>query len=126
MVRPSNTSIAFYSLRVALFLLLLLPCDAATNDVWWSLRPLTRPEIPSLASANLPANPIDRFLLAKLEATGLNYSAVADRRTLVRRLYFDLIGLPPRPEEVQEFLRDETPRAYERLVDRLLGSAQYG
>src|SRR5690606_14250998 len=66
------------------------------------------------------------FLLEKLEATGLNYSAEADRRTLIRRLYFDLIGLPPQPEVVQEFLRAETPRAYERLMDHLLASPQYG
>src|SRR5690606_10037532 len=66
------------------------------------------------------------FLLEKLEATGLNYSAEADRRTLIRRLYFDLIGLPPQPEVVQEFLRAETPRAYERLMDHLLASPHYG
>ena len=103
-----------------------LQLEAKTNEGWWSLRPLSRPTIPQLASTNLLANPIDHFLLAKLEAAGLNYSPEADRRTLVRRLYFDLIGLPPRPDEVQEFLRDESPRAYERLVDRLLASPHYG
>ncbi len=69
------------------------------------------------------STPIDRFLLAKLEAKGLKPAAEADRRTLIRRLTFDLIGLPPKPEEVEAFVADSSPDAYEKLVDRLLGLA---
>ena len=100
--------------------------DAATNDLWWSLKPLERPPIPSLRSSTGQTNPIDRFLAAKLEANGLRFSAEADRRTLIRRIYFDFIGLPPKPVEVEAFLTDSDPKAYEKLVDRLLASPHYG
>ena len=100
--------------------------DAATNELWWSLKPVDRPQIPHLRSANGEANPIDQFLLAKLEANGLSFSPEADRRTLIRRLSFDLIGLPPKPAEVQAFLKDTDPKAYAKLVDQLLASPQYG
>ena len=71
-------------------------------------------------------NPIDGFILTKLQEQKLHPSAEADRITLVRRLYFDLIGLPPTPEEVAEFANDNSPEAYEKLVDRLLASEHYG
>jgi hypothetical protein len=95
---------------------------------WWSLRPLTRPAVPPVppAMAGWARTPIDHFILAKLAEGGLRPSPEADRRTLIRRLYFDLIGLPPSPEEVAEFLDDRAPDAYERLVDRLLASPHYG
>ena len=95
---------------------------------WWSLEPLTRPVVPSIDNefANMAATPIDRFILAKLQANGLSMSGRADRRTLARRLYFDLLGLPPTPEEIAEFINDDSPIAYEQLVDRLLASPQYG
>ncbi len=97
---------------------------------WWSLRPLgvTRPpEITRHADAvPLAWNPIDGFLLARLDKAGLGFSAPADRRTLIRRLTFDLIGLPPTPEEIASFLADTRPDAYERLVDRLLASPAHG
>ncbi|HRX79241.1 MAG TPA: DUF1553 domain-containing protein, partial [Pirellulaceae bacterium] len=69
---------------------------------------------------------IDRFILAKLQANGLSMSESTDRRTLARRLYFDLLGLPPTPDEIAAFISDDSPLAYERLVDRLLASPQYG
>jgi hypothetical protein len=88
---------------------------------WWSLRPVVRPEPPTAAVA-----PIDAFLLAKLEASGLAPAPEADRRTLIRRLSFDLLGLPPAPEDVEAFVADPAPEAYERLVDRYLESPQFG
>ena len=71
-------------------------------------------------------NPIDRFVLAKLEAEGLAPSPEADRATLIKRLSIDLTGLPPTPEEVDAFVADTEPNAYEKLVDRLLASPHYG
>ncbi len=93
---------------------------------WWSLRPVRRPELPTVHETSWPRNPIDRFLLARLESAGLKPSPEADRRTLIRRLSFDLIGLPPEPEEVEAFVHDADPLAYEKLVDRLLASPHYG
>lgn len=91
---------------------------------WWSLQPVVAQEVPRTA---IPcSNPIDRFVLAKLEQQGITPSPVADRRTLIRRLYFDLIGLPPSPADVDEFIGDPDPGAYERLVDELLSSEHYG
>ena len=92
---------------------------------WWSLRPLVRPPVP-VGEASLLLSPIDSFLVARLQEKGLASAPEADRRTLIRRLTFDLIGLPPTPEEVDAFLADARPDAYERLVDRLLGSPHYG
>jgi hypothetical protein len=93
---------------------------------WWSLQPLKSVEAPPVANVQWPANLIDRFILHKLEVAGLKPSPEADRRTLIRRLTFDLLGLPPSPEEVRAFVDDTSPRAYERLVDRLLDSPHYG
>src|SRR5262249_3088416 len=89
---------------------------------WWSLRPLARSAVPPVAAAmaGWARTPIDQFILARLVQTGLRPSPEADRRTLIRRLSFDLIGLPPTPREVADFLDDRSPDAYERLVDRLL------
>ena len=88
---------------------------------WWSLKPLQRPPVPPSDAAN----PIDAFLLAKLAERGLSLSPPADRRTLMRRVSFDLTGLPPTPEEVEAFVADPNPRAYEALVDRLLESPRH-
>ena len=95
---------------------------------WWSLRPLTRPAVPPVepALASWARTPIDHFVLEKLKEHGLYPAPEADRRTLIRRLSFDLIGLPPTPDEVEQFEHDQTPDAYERLVDRLLASPHYG
>ncbi|OYW13689.1 MAG: hypothetical protein B7Z55_16425, partial [Planctomycetales bacterium 12-60-4] len=100
---------------------------AADSD-WWSLRPLERPELPSLTieDATIARTPVDRFVLAMLRDKGLAPSREASRRVLIRRLYFDLIGLPPRPGEIEAFESDQSPDAYEQLVDRLLNSPQYG
>ena len=92
----------------------------------WSLKPIRRPEAPAVQTPEWARNPIDRFILARLEAAGLRPSPEADRRTLIRRLSYDLTGLPPTPQEVQEFLSDASPDAYEKLVDRLLASPRYG
>ena len=94
---------------------------------WWSLKHLTKPAVPSVGNRKSEiANPIDSFVLAKLAEKGLRPSPQADRRTLIRRLYFDLIGLPPKPEEIEAFAADKDAKAYEKLVERLLASPQYG
>ncbi len=101
----------------------------STDETFWSLRPLVRPPIPHLEksfAAFEPVNAIDRFVLSKLIEKGLEPSPSADRRTLMRRVYFDLVGLPPTTDVVEEFVADPREDAYERLVDRLLTSPQYG
>jgi hypothetical protein len=92
---------------------------------WWSLQPLRQPSIPTTDTA-WTRNPIDRFVVAKLAVQGLTHSPAASRRVLIRRLTYDLLGLPPTPEEVADFEADDRPQAYERLVDRLLASPHYG
>lgn len=92
----------------------------------WSWQPLERPAVPSPKDSSWVRNPIDAFVLDRLEGVNLAPSPEADRRTLIRRLSFDLIGLPPSPEQVEQFVNDASPDAYERLVDRLLGSPHYG
>jgi hypothetical protein len=93
---------------------------------WWSLQPVRRPEPPEVARGGWARSPLDKFVLRKLEAEGLSPRDEADRRTLIRRLRFDLTGLPPTPDEVDAFLGDPSPDAYERLVDRLLDSDDFG
>ncbi|WP_439630613.1 DUF1553 domain-containing protein [Gemmata sp.] len=103
--------------------------DAAGPDPrkqHWAWQPVARPAVPRVLNADWPRNEIDRFVLARLEREGLSPSPEADRRTLIRRLSFDLLGLPPTPERVEAFLRDERPGAYERLVDEFLASPHYG
>jgi hypothetical protein len=85
---------------------------------------LADPPAPSVRGE--AANPIDAFLLARLEAAGLTYRAEADRRTLLRRATYDLTGLPPTPAETAAFLADRAPNAFEKVVDRLLASPHYG
>ncbi len=93
----------------------------------WAFRPVRRPEVPSVeAASDAIRNPIDAFLLATLREQGIEPAPEADRRTLIRRLTFDLIGLPPTPEAVEAFVADPAPDAYERLVEQLLASPQYG
>ena len=100
----------------------------ASGTTWWSFQPIVEPAIPDPPS--LPeawaSNPIDRFVFETLAGAGLEPSPMADRRTLIRRVSFDLTGLPPSPEEVDDFLSDTAPDAFERLVDRLLASPGYG
>lgn len=92
---------------------------------WWSYRPLGKPEVPNLDSPWV-RTPIDAFILDALKPRGLAHSGEADRRTLIRRVTYDLTGLPPTPQDVERFVQDPDPRAYERLVDRLLDSKRYG
>ncbi len=100
----------------------------ATWPAHWAYAPLKRPVPPETpaAFAEWPRTPIDRFVLAELQRVGLAPSPEADRRTLIRRLSFDLIGLPPTMEDVEAFQRDDSPGAYEAVVDRLLASPRYG
>jgi hypothetical protein len=101
--------------------------DAANDKAdHWAFQPAIRPPVPEVKDKRWPRNELDRFILARLEKEGLAPSPEADRRTLLRRLYFDLHGLPPTPEDVKQFLADTAPKAYENLVDRLLASPRYG
>jgi len=93
---------------------------------WWSLQPIKRPGVPAVHNRDWVRTPIDAFVLAALEAKGLSPAPEADRRTLIRRVTFDLTGLPPTPEEIDAFLKDGAPDAYEKLVDRLLARPEYG
>src|SRR6266850_2094994 len=87
----------------------------ADKSDWWSLKPLRRPTVPTIRNPKWQIrNPIDSFVLARLEQKGLRPSPPADRRTLIRRLYFDLIGLPPKPDQVEAFVADKDPLAYEK------------
>src|SRR4051812_24978042 len=91
----------------------------------WSFQPLRRPDAPPAAGAS-GRNPIDIFIRQGLTAAGLEPAGPADRAVLLRRVYFDLIGLPPTPAELDEFLTDTSSDAYERVVDRLLSRPEYG
>ena len=91
---------------------------------FWAFRPPVRPPVPKTKTS--ATNPIDAFVLSKLEAKGLALSPPADRAALMRRAYFDLTGLPPDPAEVKQFLADDSPAAYEKLIDKLLASPRYG
>jgi hypothetical protein len=92
----------------------------------WAYLPVVRSPIPKVKKKSWPINPIDNFILARLDKEKLKPSPDADKRTLIRRLSFDLIGLPPTPEEVRVFVEDKSAGAYERLVDRLLASPHFG
>ena len=92
----------------------------------WAFIAPQRPVLPKVRDANWPRNGIDHFVLARLEMEGLNPSPQADRHTLARRVFLDLIGVPPTPTEADDFVNDASPDAYERLVDRLLASPTYG
>ncbi|WZP00172.1 PSD1 and planctomycete cytochrome C domain-containing protein [Isosphaeraceae bacterium EP7] len=93
---------------------------------FWSFSPLTDPPVPTTADRAWPIAEIDAFILARLEAEGLRPSPPADRRTLIRRASFDLIGLPPTPAEIAAFTADPSPDAFAKVVDRLLASPRYG
>jgi hypothetical protein len=93
----------------------------------WSFQPVRRPAVPEIANdKSQMTNPIDAFLLQKLKKKGLSFAPPASKRALLRRVTFDLIGLPPTPEEIEAFLNDHSPDAYEKVVDRLLASPHYG
>ena len=93
---------------------------------FWSLQPVRMPALPPVKNAAWCQSPVDRFVLAKLEAKGLKPSPPAPKRVLIRRVTFDLIGLPPTTEEVNAFVADKSPQAFSRVVDRLLASPRYG
>jgi hypothetical protein len=111
---------------------LLMAADAkpkeftATQKKWWSLQPVAKAAPPAVRASGWVRNDIDAFILARLEAKGIEPSKPADKITLLRRASLDLTGLPPTPEEVQEFLADSSPNAFARVVDRLLASPRYG
>ncbi len=98
---------------------------ASYSNHWAFVAPV-RPPFPPLKKADWVRTPVDRFVLAKLESEGLSPSPEADKATLIRRLYVDLIGLPPTPHQVDKFAADNDPRAYEKLVDELLQNEHYG
>jgi mono/diheme cytochrome c family protein len=98
----------------------------AEDRSYWAFRPVEKPAIPSVRDESWPKGAIDRFVLEQLEAKGLRPVAPADRRALIRRATFDLIGLPPTPEEVEAFVSDGSPDAFAKVVDRLLANPHYG
>jgi cytochrome c553 len=107
--RPEPTSVPSYEIT-------------AEERNHWSFQPVVRPAIPDVGEAH----PVDAFIVSELQSHGLGLAPTADRVTLIRRAAFDLLGLPPTPEEVEEFLADDQPGAWERLIDRYLASAHYG
>ena len=96
------------------------------DRAYWAFQRPRRQDLPEIKQTDLASSPLDYFLLKRLEEKGLTYSPIASKEVLIRRLYFDLIGLPPTIEQIDEFLNDSSPDAYERLVDRLLASPRYG
>jgi mono/diheme cytochrome c family protein len=102
-----------------------VPFDPREAAKFWSLRPLSRPPVPDISGANI-RTPIDAFITNQLQQKGLHQNAAADRLTLLRRASSQLTGLPPSPGQIEEFLADTSPEAFDRAVDRLLASPQYG
>jgi hypothetical protein len=100
--------------------------EGAHYDTHWAFEAPVRPELPAVNNPQWPRNEVDRFVLARLEQEGIEPSPEAGRHTLVRRLYLDLIGLPPTPEQVEAFVNDNSPNAYEKVVDELFASPHYG
>ncbi len=100
--------------------------EGAEWEEHWAYNPPTKVEPPVVKDAAWVQNPIDQFILGKLESDGLEPSSEANRRTLIRRLHFDLTGLLPKPGEADQFVRDDSPEAYEKLINRLLSTPQFG
>ena len=100
--------------------------DLRAGRDWWSLQPVKRSTPPKTNKKGFVANEIDSFVLANLEKQKMQPAPIADRRTLIRRVYFDLIGLPPTTEQADAFVKDKSPQAYENLIDKLLISKHYG
>ena len=98
----------------------------AENMKFWSFQPNQHPEIPKVKNASWIKSPVDAFVLAKLEAHQLQPNGPASKLTMIRRAYYDLTGLPPTPAEVESFLKDESPDAYPKLIEKLLASPRYG
>src|SRR5258707_5021896 len=102
------------------------PASADSAKKHWAWQPVMKPAVPEVKDSSWPKSPIDNFILSKLEEKELKPNPRADKRTLIRRATFDLIGLPPSPQEVEDFVKDESPEAFEKVVDRLLASPRYG
>jgi mono/diheme cytochrome c family protein len=100
--------------------------QGAEYETHWAYAPVTKPDLPEVKNEAWVANELDRFILAKLEARGIEPSPQADKRTLLRRVTYDLTGLPPTPEQTNAFLNDPSPQAYENYVDSLLAEETYG
>jgi hypothetical protein len=101
--------------------------DLEKAKEFWSFRAVQRPAVPKRSTQySVLSNPIDNFILARLEAKGLKPAPLSDKRTLIRRATYDLTGLPPTPEEIDAFLKDNSPEAFAKVVDRLLASPAYG
>ncbi len=115
------------SLTLVVNLILAGAVFAVAPETHWSLRPRTRFDVPEVRDPKFAIrNPVDAFILARLEKAGLSPAPEADRGTLIRRVTFDLIGLPPTPAEIEAFGKDTSPDAYEKLIERLLASPHYG
>ena len=102
------------------------PAYAGVGKNHWAFKPVKKPALPAVKDASWIKNPIDNFVLARLEANGMKPNSPADKATLIRRVYFDLVGLPPHPIDVQNFAKDESPDALAKVVDKLLASPSYG
>jgi cytochrome c553 len=103
--------------------------DPEKNRGYWAYKPVVRPAVPTVKDPQVAAwvkNPVDAFIAAKLESAGLKPNGRADKTALIRRAYFDLIGLPPTPEQIDAFVADQSPDAWEKLIDQLLASPHYG
>src|SRR5713226_688847 len=99
---------------------------SAEQRAFWAFKPVRKPAPPQVKNAAWPKSPIDNFVLDELENRGLKLAKPAEKRDLIRRASFDLIGLPPTPDEIDAFLKDSSPDAFARVVDRLLASPHYG
>ena len=106
--------------------LIILSFGLAADQKQWPFTPIQKPDVPKVQDGDWVQNGIDPFVLARLEAKGIAPTQEVERRALARRVFFDLIGLPPSPEEMSQFLQDSDPRAYEKLVDRLLADKRFG
>ena len=100
--------------------------DDVTDADLWSFKPPMRPSVPAARSQDRVRTPIDAFVLRQLEDNDLSLAPEADRLTLLRRASFDLVGMPPSPDEIEQFLADDSPGSYERMIDRLLSDPRYG
>src|SRR5262245_61709814 len=111
-----------------LAILTLFSCSAVAvrGEDHWSFKPVQRPALPVFDNQAQIVNPIDSFVRTKLVVAGIAPAPPADRITLIRRVTIDLVGLPPTPDEIDDFLHDDRPDAYSRLVERLLASPHYG
>ncbi|MEM7396063.1 MAG: DUF1549 domain-containing protein, partial [Verrucomicrobiota bacterium] len=105
---------------------LLMWSAAGRAETHWAFQPIETREPPTVEEEAWASHPIDRFVYAQLNERKLKPLGEADRHTLLRRVTFDLVGLPPTPEEISAFLNDKAPDAYEKVVERLLASPRYG